>query len=329
MKVELSKLKEALGEAPELFICSASFEDRCRSVAEQINPDSVKNVVVLENTDFDVFISKNASLIKDRFADKARTVPLRTNDPLFVADKLIKEVLPVINSCLGLCLIDLTTLTHEQVLILIRLLFEVKPPGKVLLAYTGASDYSINTDAKEKWLSKGVSVTRSVLGFPGVMLPSRRLHLIVLVGFEHERAEKLIERYEPAMITLGLGRKEQSITTDHHQTNAEFHQRVREFAESLSQVLTDVHQFEFSCIKPAVAMADILAEASKHPDYNIAICPMNTKLSTIGAALAAFREDRIQLVYAQPVEYNIEGYSVPGDSCTIFELSHCFSEVTK
>lgn len=327
MKIELSKIAETLGQAPKLFICAASFEDRCRAIAEQLGPEQLEQVVILENSDFAASIAENASLIKARFGRKAKSVSLRTDDPIVVADNLKSEVIPLIANQTGLCLIDITTFTHEQLLILIRLLAEPTTAVAVKLAYVGAGEYSVNTDPNERWLSKGVTDTRAVLGYPGIMLPSRKLHLIVLVGFEHERAEKVIEKYEPAVVSLGLGREHQSVKPEHYQINAEFHERVKKFAESLSASIAGVRRFEFSCLDPFETMRDVESEANTFSNFNVAVCPMNTKPSTIGAALLALKDDRFQLVYAQPSEYNVEGYSTTGDTCTLFDLAECLSVI--
>src|SRR2546427_6991618 len=102
MKVELSGLNEALGQPPEVFICAAGFEARSRSVAEQLDPDNVKNTIVLENGDFHAYVAHNATVIKQRFKDSL-SVPLRTDNPLFVADVLKSTVVPLIGASTGLC----------------------------------------------------------------------------------------------------------------------------------------------------------------------------------------------------------------------------------
>jgi hypothetical protein len=327
MKIELSKIVDALGEAPQMFICAASFEDRCRAIADQLDPEKVEQVVVFENADFAAAIEQNAALIKGRFGSKATSIALRTDNPLIVADSLKDQVLPLIEKCSGLCLVDVTTFTHEQLLIFIRLLAELGMTARIKLVYVGAGEYSVNTDPNERWLSKGVTDIRAVLGYPGIMLPSRRLHLIVLVGFEHERAEKVIEKYEPAVVSLGLGREKQSVKPEHYQINAEFHERVKKFAESLSASIAGVRRFEFSCLDPLETMRDVESQAKTLPNFNVAVCPMNTKPSTIGAALLALANERFQLVYAQPSEYNAQGYSTTGDTCTLFDLAEGFSAI--
>jgi hypothetical protein len=329
MKIELSKIAQALGGPPKIFICAASFESRCRAIADQLDPEQVEQVVLLGNSDFATYIGENAELIKARFGAKTKSVALRTDDPIFVADNLKNDVLPLVANRTGLCLIDTTTFTHEQLLILMRLLAQLETSTDVKLAYVGAGEYSINTSPEERWLSKGVIDTRAVLGYPGIMLPSRKLHLVVLVGFEHERAEKVIEKYEPAIVSLGLGREHQSVKPEHYIINAEFHHRVERFAENLSASIAGVRRFEFSCIDPLQTMKDIASEANRFRSFNVAVCPMNTKPSTIGAALLALNDERFQLVYAQPGEYNVDGYSTAGDTCALFDLAQCLSNAAE
>ena len=47
---------------------------------------------------------------------------------------------------------------------------------------------------------------------------------------------------------------------------------------------------------------------------------MNNKVSTIAAGLYALENKNVQLCYAEPVEYNTEGYSESADYCFIMPL---------
>jgi len=325
MKTELNKLNEMLGEVPEVFICMASYEDRCLSVAQQLDISNLKYAIVLWNSDYSNSIKDNLFKLESKFGEKVKKSELRTDAPLFVADKLREEVISIIKETAGLCLVDITTFTHEQLLILIKLLAELAPEKKIKLTYTGAGDYSINFEGTEKWLSRGVAQIRTVLGYPGIMFPSKKLHLIVLVGFESERAEQLIINSEPALVSLGLGRKHQSVAPQHYEVNAAFHEGVKHFTEEISNQFDSVRQFQFSCLDPLQTMKDIFKEIEDTDGYNVVICPLNTKPSTIGAALAAFKSEQIQLVYVQPIEYNTDGYSTSSDSCSIFDFTELLS----
>ena len=320
MRLQLSKLNESLGETPETFICPVSYESRCLSVARIVTQKNLENILFLYNSDYESQITENLSALKQLFIGVSTEVEMRTDDPIATADNLMSKVVPVINQTTELCLIDITTFTHEQLLILTRLLIEVAPGKRIKFVYTGADEYSTNHHEADKWLSKGVSNIRTVLGYPGIMLPSQKLHLIILTGFEAERAETLIFNAEPALLTLGLGARGQSVSEKLHKTNYVFHKRVEDFVQETLNSLESVQQFDFSCVDPIQAMNDIIGAVDKFPTYNVAICPLNTKPSTLGAALAATKYERIQIIYAQPAEYNTIGYSRPSEECTLFDF---------
>lgn len=91
-------------------------------------------------------------------------------------------------------------------------------------------------------------------------------------------------------------------------------------------MIDSVQRFNFSCVDPIQTMNDILEVVNKNPNYNTVICPLNTKPSTIGVALAATKCENIQVIYTQPMEYNIEGYSKPGETCTLFDFEQLVNE---
>jgi hypothetical protein len=118
--------------------------------------------------------------------------------------------------------IDVTSISHELLCILIALLNQHNKLNKTVLFYTGAKQYSINTPANAMWLSKGVASIRSILGYPGTMLTSKPLHLVLMAGFEVERAFEVIRSYEPNLLSLGLGDSEHSVSKEHYENNVVF-----------------------------------------------------------------------------------------------------------
>lgn len=322
MKISLNDLPSYLDLPLDVFICSASFEDRCKSVAQQIDPSQVARVLICEYRDFENVDSEaaNAAWLRSRFSDRARRVLLSTNQPIVTADSLRDELegLPKAE-CLNV-LIDISTFTHEALLILLKLLMSGGQSANVRFVYTGAREYSIGFHGNEKWLSRGIDDVRSVLGYPGELVPSKKLHLIILAGFESERAEKLIEAYEPAVVSLGVGERSASVSEDHHDLNSVFHQRVFDFCDSMSAKNAGVRRFEFSCVDPIATKVAIEKQIAECPGYNVIISPLNTKISTLGVALAALEQSSIQLCYAHPIEYNTSGYSSPDENCRLFSL---------
>ena len=314
-RIKVDELGALLSLPIDVFICSASFEDRCKTVSDNINSEIVKQVIICENEDLKSIIAPNGNYLANKYGKKAKKIELWTNDSLRGADNL-RSGLFELHSSVNSYLIDISTFTHEALLILVKILRDIVKGKnkKIQFVYTSAKEYSLDFENPEdKWLSKGIGEIRSVLGYPGITRPSRKAHLIVLLGFESERAAKLIDSYEPAMVSIGLGADDSSISGKHHLVNQKFFNQVTE-------IYNNVNKFAFSCVDPFSAMRSIQDQMKKFEQFNTVVAPMNNKISTLGAALAALDNDSIQVCYAHAKQYNYENYSVPGDDCYLFDL---------
>ena len=254
-------------------------------------------------------------------------VAVSTVDPLLGADNIVKVITGLASSQSKTeLIIDITTFTHEMLLVLfrlLRLLLSSEQAKRVKYLYTSAEEYSIGDDVDSKWLSKGVTGVRTVLGYPGSSLPSRKTHLIVIVGYEHERAAKLIAMLEPNSISLGFGKSGNATTDKNKDANEHYHRLVQRVASSYAMV----HNFEIFCNDPLQTAKAIINESHRFRNRNTILAPMNNKLSTMGSALAVFASERIQVCYASVLEYNYGRYSAPGSSCYLIELPELFEKI--
>jgi len=170
---------------------------------------------------------------------------------------------------------------------------------------------------KYKWLSRGVGEVRTVLGFPGNVTPLKKTHLILIVGYEHERAEGIIEVVEPNSIALGYGRSGSATSEKNRDSNKHYHHLVEQMATSFCSV----NSFEIPCNDPLGTCKEFQNQINKAEGKNILLAPMNNKLSTIGAAITVFNNKNVQICYAQALVYNYSHYSSPGSECYILDLS--------
>lgn len=310
--VLLDDLNSQLGKV-NTFICAASFEDRCVSVANSIDLINIDLKVLCFNENEKLILNKNIDLLKVILSNPTE-LQFSSNDPIIIGDALFRFLSDKKNKELGHILIDTTTFTHEGLLIVIKFLQIYKNAyTKLTLAYVGASEYSLNEEKIEnKWLTKGIKNIRSVLGFPGLLKPSKKNHLVVLFGFESERTKQLIEQFEFDKISLGFGSQSGSISSTHFKINIERHKELLKYHPA--------EQFEFSLTDPLETKNNIISHLKDSVDYNIVIAPMNTKLSTVGAALVSFEMPFVQLCYVQASEYNVYGYSKPSNECYIIEI---------
>jgi hypothetical protein len=116
---------------------------------------------------------------------------------------------------------------------------------------------------------------------------------------------------EPSSLTLGIG----SEPTNQSHTSTNQHKFDR-----LKTLFPDAEKFNFSARNPYKARDDILSVIDQFPNQNIIIAPMNTKISTLGAALAVSQRQHIQICYAPARVYNVENYSLAADHCYLFQL---------
>lgn len=317
-------LSKMLPPQIDVFMCCASFETRCRSIADALDVSRVGRAMLCFNSSSPVLaIQENANYLRNLLGKRTVDVDIRIDDPLKTADNLQAGFFAASELRAGQSyVIDITTFTHEDLLILLKILqSKVPPEDSLTFVYNSALEYSLGKTQGEKWLTKGIGEVRSVLGYSGRILPTKRLHFIVLTGFEAERADRLIESYEPALISVGYGSPLESISPEHHATNRGFQRR-------LIEKYKNVEEFAFSCLDPLDTQKAVLAQARKFPDFNVLVAPLNTKISTVGVALAAFEDESIQVCYASAQQYNTDAYSSASSECYVFQVPLLPSVIT-
>lgn len=313
-KIEIAQLSKQIKLPLDVFICSTSYERRCKVIPHQIKKDKVKRVFIFENKEFEDKVEKNRKNLRRHFGKNSSVVHVSINDPVMTADSINRVIQEVVSEGAKRILIDITTFTHEGLLILLVLLRRGLTHGEsVYFAYNSAKDYAVGMKNEEKWLSKGVNEIRSVLGYLGSLSPARKSHLIVIAGYEVERAAKLIDEYEPSQLSLGMGGSNTSINSYLHGLNVKF-------CKELTQKYKNVNNFDLSLVDPIETKIALEQQARKFPNHNVVIAAMNTKISTVGAAITAMANEEFQICYASASLYNEERYSSPSKYGYLFEV---------
>jgi hypothetical protein len=273
--------------------------------------------------------------LKTIFKEKnveSKVVELSHGDPIESIDRIIECLDSYLSSVsTQKVIVDITTFTHEIVLMLLMLFKQKYNKIDVTFAYSNAKDYDQSEDGKSlqggKWLSKGIDEIRSILGYPGDLFPAQQTHLIVIVGYEYDRAISIITEMEPTSLSLAFG-KSNSFTAEAPDTNGKHYGAREHFEEVVSDAISIVpkgriYDFDISCNDPQQAKADIQKHLSQYSEAidgkNIVLFPLNNKVSTLGAGLLALERRDIQLCYAPALVYNYSNYSIPGDECYLFK----------
>ena len=297
----------------DMLICSASFEERCLAVASTINKDAIDVAIVCRYNGYAQLSENNNYKLLETLGNKAMAVSLDKDQPLAIYDTLHDIV---IEQSPRSVLLDISTFTRETILITLMLFKQDDFKDiDVTLCYVPADRYSAskNDAVSDIWLSKGVNEIRTVLGYAGSFTSLKKTLLIVLVGFEKERAEILINRFEADKLYLGYVPPQES----HNEALSEIN--IANFTRLVS-IVGDCNTFEFSCRyleRTYDALKDIIE--SNKDEYNIIISPMNNKLSTLAVANVAFEYPDVQVCYASTNQYNTEAYSTAADKVIFFD----------
>lgn len=297
-------------DANSVFLCCASFESRCLSAATCIDKTKIIKSFVFQYDEFACHTNDHANRLLE-ILGCGQTVMLSNSDPIRLADTLI-DVFNLVSNDYSGCnvVIDITTFTREGLLLIVRLVKSKLSDFNVQFVYNSASEMSNE-------LSVGPRSFRSVLGYSGLLSPSKQNHLIIIFGYEVDRARALIENYEPDLISIGTGSKLCSIKPELHQRNVKFFDQL---AAYYSECL---NRFEVSIVDPYETCSGIESYLGSMENnmYNTIISPMNTKISTVGVGLFALKNSNVQICYSEMSSYNFTNFSSPSNKFYLFSLS--------
>lgn len=309
---------DCLPDRLDALVCSASFEARCLTVPGAIRRDDyVKGpVLIASNAGHVPAIEKNEAALFKMFPEGIRC-HLDPNDPLETADLLMGLLgkLPVAGSCGRVIGFDVTTFTRESLLMLLSCFYHTLMPQDVLIGfYNRARGYEGERE-RDQWLSRGVREIRSVIGFPGDLKPTRRRHLVVLAGFEDDRAMHLAAELEPSVLSLGTPDPEKGHAAEHDEK-----MQIRK-KRWLSHQGAEVTEFSFDGYSIEKCIESIRLAVGEEMSMNTILAPMNTKVSTLAAGIYALGNPSVQITYAQADVYNHARYSRPAEEVYVFDLS--------
>lgn len=328
MKLDAEQFHTAVATIqPSLFISCSSFEERCLAPSKIVAAVSSCLPLIFRTNR----VSDNSRLVHQQLMDMAwKCVPqsaeISIADPLLTVDVMIRAFASLPVGATRSIVVDISTFTHEHLAILIKLLHTQNLLPNTHFAYVSVCTYGGTEAAEHLWLSRGTANIRPIVGFPGMLRPSRPLHLIALVGFEFERARVAIEEAEPNFVSLGVGESCESVTADHYGKNQVFYSRLMDFVDDRLTTANATRRFEFSCVSPGKTQQQLLKLVADIPEHNVVLFPMNTKVSTLGAVMAALENPSIQLGYIEPLEYNVSEYSQGVDGFRLFAGSDFLSQ---
>jgi len=314
-RINITELIKEINIENSSLICCASFEERSTVIPSIFKNQIFNNVFLFKNENIHSKIDENTLLIKNIY-ENVSIINTRTDHPLLTSNKIKNVISTIVNNNIKNIIIDITTFTHEMLLILLMNIYKNRNYfNNIQFLYLGAKDYSVNEKMEEKWLSKGCKNIRNVFGFPGKLVPGIPICLIVLVGYEHERAAIMIDEMDPEYLVLGKGKpSDDSLINPSHKAPMIYFQNI---LENFISRRDETSAFEFSCCDLEATYKKLKEVINKNNELNYIIIPLNTKISTLAVGILALENTNVQICYSEPEIYNINGYSTHDDIVTI------------
>jgi len=294
---------ESLGRLNEygpddLFICCASFENRCLSAAAKAGPNyrvRFSIIFVIEEPRFQQLIETNLyklqSLLTKRTSEGVFIIRCQRGDPIDAINQLkgIWERCCPKDAEEPYITLDISSLTKVYLLSLLHYLVAGLNLGLPRIVYT------TQTYAPSK-LTSGVEQIATVANFFGSISVEKQTVLVLFLGFESERSLSVWKQYSPAR-TIAL------VTTPRGGKVDYLHYAEKNNAFLLSQPGVEVRNVSADNPYLVRSVLESIYDEIKGTN-NMVIGPFGTKPQTVGIFLFWFEHAKVQLVYSFPAEYS-------------------------
>ena len=312
---KISDLADRLPQPLDCLFVSASFEERGYGIGEQLWENVRSKRFVCFNENHLSYLHSSVNRFREMIPN-AEFVSLDSDNPLRSFNNLRLAIKSLTND--GACHvgIDITCFTREATPILLFLMKHELPKGSLITAFYQKAGHYGRT-RRGGWLTEGVREVRTILGYSGSVSLSADTHLIIVSGFEYERAQEIVDAVQPTRISLGHAMVEDGVAFTFNLDHETFVKQLEGLYLGLS-----LDRFNFSSVDPFITKANLQKVVQTSCNQNIVVACLNTKPATFGVSLAALEDPVIQLVYAQPVCYNTLGYSEPSGEIVFFTINN-------
>lgn len=315
--IKIAELNNEIATKYDVLITFCSFEDRCLTVLQNLSPELVGRTYYFMNQDAPKETLENAQTIGRLLGEKGRCIKVELFNPLNLTDNIVRIIREALSGN-NRILVDISAFTHEALLIFVAVAMKFYPNANIEYIYCNATTYASEAEKiTEKWMSRGIQDVRSVMGYAGEIDPTKDTVLIMMVGYECERAWRIIDAISPEELIITYN-DQQSSTSPGNSAAGENHARL---LKDLAAYYDNPRQKIIPSNDPfkSAESLDNIVDSIGH-DKNIIVVPMNNKIATVGAALVALKRPEIQLCYAPAIIYNTSNYSIVGDTCYLFSL---------
>lgn len=275
----------------DLFLCSSGYEERTLGALEKLK-DNVKFEKALINfykpDDPDLLqknivnLNKIQSLLSE-ISTKQETFNIKPTEAIEFNDILMKNLQNIES-----ILIDITSFTRLFLYSILSICLKLKL--KTHLVYTEPGEYTMN-------FAQGLEEIVIMPSNPGIPDQSKKLLLIMFLGWESLRIGSVIEEWEPdKIITIA--------------ESSEDKKREKWNAITLEQCSTLIEMSDFSLV-PALVPRETLAKLEElytkyHNEFDICLVNGGPKIQCLAFSEFAFKHPEVQILYPKPYRWHQE-----------------------
>ena len=299
--ISLDPVKE---EQTEVFIGCASFEDRCLGALSLLS--STYRFAHSYLCIYDDFSETRQSNVKTMTESLQQHGPLSTVDvseenPSRSIGELLAQVRSLASKSDARVTLDISTFTKRHLLLLLHALDDAGLWESLRLLYTEPKDYVVDMYLP---MSVGIKEVAPIPGFTNLKPPDKPVLLVIMLGYEGDRAMALFQAIEPNETVLLVPKPAY---------RREWEGRTEDLNRQLVSLLGQdaiAYADARNPLQVKNALAKVLGTRYPTNDWTCLVSPLGTKPQTVGL-YSFWREnpDSCAIVYAQPLRHNERYYS--------------------
>lgn len=311
-------LGEYVNSTVDLFITGISLEERCPKGWQMLKEKNIKikNKVIFYFKEVIKGFNQKSIENPQKYFDK-----LFDNSPrdckldVSLYDEItgLMELEKYLNDSFSelkdkKVVIDFSIMIKPYIFILLKYLLYVRNMEKIYLLYTEPASYhklrlkkvlKNNNQEDSEYFTKGTVKIGEVPTYSGEQELTKKSALIVLLGFEGERAVQVLNAVSPDLTIPVNG---------FPAYRPEFKDRSILSNEELLKDSEIMKELMYAPANDPFETKNTLEEIylKYYENYNISVSPLGTKPMAIGSCLFALEHSSVRIIYPYPLEYNIK-----------------------
>ena len=296
---EITSLPRLNEKGPDdLFICCASFEERCLSSASTMGADFLTKYAVIfmvEDPAFKREIEHNMYRLQTELRKKTTegvfVITCQRGNPVEGVGQLDK----IMDKCKlntedgPYITIDISGFTKLYLLELLNYLVNQRKPGMPRILHTTQKYLPTR-------LTRGIEQITTIPNYYGSPSLEKETAMVLFLGFEPDRALSVWKQYNPAR-TIAL------ITNPPRTGNPDYLKYARDNnTDLLSQPSVSVRDVPPDNPQGVKGVLESIYKELEET-YNVVIGPFGTKSQVVGVFLFCFEHRKVQVIYSFPATY--------------------------